>query len=189
MSVHKLRFLSALFLISLFLLSSCGYRLGTGGTLATHRTITIPYVDGDWDGDLTAAIIQAVSQSGNFQYRPEGGSLTLQASVVDVTDEDIGFRYDRTHSGRVRKSIIPDETRLIMSVDIRLIDNLTGCTLIGPVRITSDVDFDHDYYTTRGSINVFSLGQVTDVDEARDAAYTPLNKRMAHKIVDYISDY
>ncbi len=44
------------------------------------------------------------------------------------------------------------------------------------------------YYSSRKGVNVFSLGQVTDIDEARDVAEYPLHRRLAQKIVDYINN-
>lgn len=54
------------------------------------------------------------------------------------------------------------------------------------MRITADAEFDHTYYTTRDRINVFSLGQLSDIDAARDAAMVPLNRALAERIVDFV---
>lgn len=169
-------------------LAGCGYRWGQGGIVTDYRTISIPYIEGDFDGDFTATLIQQMSESGRLAYRAEGGALILQVSVFDEHDKDIGFRYDRTKHCKIRSRIIPDETRLSMSVDVVVVEAISGCEVMGPVRLTADVDFDHEYYSGQGRANVFSLGQLTDYDDARDAAYVPLYRRLSQKIVDYVND-
>lgn len=172
-----------------FLFTGCGYHWGMGGEYSAYSTISIPYVDGDWDGNLTSQIIKEMSRSGHLQVVNTGGSLILKVYIVDVWEDDVGFRYDRKKDGKIRKSIVPDETRLSISADIYLIEAFSGKILLGPVRITSETEFDHDYYSSQCGINVFSLGQFTDIDEARDAANVPLNRRLAEKIVSYINDH
>lgn len=176
-------------LIFCFLFTGCGYRWGAGGEFSPYSTISIPYVEGDWDGNLTSHIIKEMSRSGNLQVVNSGGSLILKVYIVDIWEDDVGFRYDRKKDGKIRKSIVPDETRLAISADIYLIESLSGNILLGPVRVISETEFDHDYYSSQCGINVFSLGQFTDIDEARDAAEKPLNRRLAEKIVSYINDY
>lgn len=170
-------------------LFSCGYQWGDGGLSSSYRTISVPYVEGDWNGDLTAAIVQQISQTGTLKYRVNDGDLILIVSVVDERDQDIGFRYDRKKDGKFRSRIIPDETRIFITAEMKVMEAISGTIILGPVRITADVDFDHDYYSTRGGVNIFSLGQLTDEDEAREAAHVPLNRRLAKKIVDYVNDY
>jgi hypothetical protein len=178
----------ALFCVfSLCLFAGCGYQWGQGGTISSYRTISIPYVKGDWDGDLTAALIQAVSESGSLSYRSKGGALILKVEIIDERHEDVGFRYDRKKNGHIRDSVIPDETRAIMYVDVTLLEAFSGCVVLGPARLSAEMEFDHYYYSNQGRVNIFSLGQFTDYDDARDAAQRPLNRRLALKIVDYIN--
>lgn len=180
--------LGSLFLLAI-LCSSCGYRLGTAGDLPlSYHTISIPYVEGDFDGSLTAAIIRRIGTNGCMEYRREGGALLLQAKVIEISDENIDFRYDRHKDGRIKRTIIPTETRLIETVEVAIIDAGSGCVLRGPVRISGYVEFDHDFYKSRNGINIFSLGQLTDYDAAEDAAHRPLNEVMAKKIADFVCD-
>jgi len=171
----------------LLAVTSCGYRWGEGGTLTSVHTISVPFVDGDWDGQLTSAIIRQLGVRSRYQYRSEGGSAILKVAIIDAWDDNIGFRYDRTKKGKFKSRIIPDETRFGELVEVVLIEACSGTALLGPVRISAEVDFDHDYYSSRNAINVFSLGQLTDYDEAHDAAERPLNERLAKKIVDYLN--
>lgn len=182
-----IRATSFLFLPILLLLAGCGYRWGQGSVVSSYQTISIPYVEGDEDGSLTAAIIKQISQSGTLRYCDSGGSLSLRVKLVDTNDENVSFRYDHKKDGRLSRSVIPDETRITAEVEVAVVESVSGKTIMGPVRLFADVDFDHDYYSSRHGINVFSLGQLTDYDEAYDAAQSPLNKRIAQKIVDFMN--
>lgn len=177
-----------LLLISGAGLSSCGYRMGLGEGLPTrYNSISIPYVQGDNDGSLTAAVIKEMAESGSFEYRNTGGRLTLQIKKIDLSEENIGFRYDRKKRGQLTKDIIPTETRITEIVEVTVIDSATCLNVLGPVRLAASVDFDHDYYFSRDRVNVFSLGQLSDLDEAYDAVEIPLQRKMAQKIVDYVN--
>lgn len=185
--MKKLTFAS-LFLLA-FLCSGCGYQFGTAGDLpSTYHTISVPYVQGDFDGSLTAAVIRRIGTNGCMEYRQSGGALLLQAKIIEISDENIDFRYDRHKNGSIKHTIIPTETRLFETVEVAIIDAGSGCVLRGPVRITGYVEFDHDFYKSRNGINIFSLGQLTDYDAAEDAAHRPLNEVMARKIADFVCD-
>lgn len=168
--------------------TSCGYQWGSGNELtAQYATISVPYVDGDPNGSLTAAIIEEIARSGAFEYRANGGALELVVKIVDEREENIGFRYDRKRSGKLTNEIIPVETRLIVTVEVSVVQNVSQRVVMGPVLLSASVDYDHDYYFSRNGVNIFSLGQLIDVDEATDAAQVPLNRVLAQKIVDYIT--
>lgn len=175
-----------LFFISLFLVSSCQYHFGESDLSARYRTISIPYAEGDEKGELTTEVIKAISTSGALSFQYEGGDLTLKLKIIEISDENIGFRYDRNKEGHLRNTIIPTETRQRATVEVVLIDNLTSKTVRGPTRITATVDFDHDFYSSRNAINIFSLGQLTDFDVAQDTSMHSLNRILAEKISDYI---
>jgi hypothetical protein len=175
-------------LLLLVSLTSCGYHFGHSPLSKEHTTISLPYVEGDFNGNLTSAIAHAIVQSGAYEYRSSDGELTLLAKIVDINDTNIGFRYDRKKRGKLENTIIPAETRLKLTVEITLVEAISGKVLVPPVRLSSSVDFDHEYNYSRRGVNIFSLGQLTDADAALEAAWRPLNKLMAQKIVDYICD-
>lgn len=172
----------------LLLLTSCGYQFGQGGLASRYHSISVPYVEGDRDGSLTAAIVRQLTESGDYEYKNCGGALSLDVKVIDVNDQNIGFRYDRKKSGKLQKSIIPTETRIQAVAEVTVYEAGSCCALLGPVRIQATVDFDHDYYNSRDGINIFSLGQLSDYDEAYDAVKVPLSEALAKKIVDYVND-
>jgi hypothetical protein len=178
------------YIIGLFLFgtTSCGYRCGESDLTTRYSTISVPFVEGDPDGDLTAAVVEEIAKFGAFTYTPSQGNLILQIKVVDLSDENIGFRYDRKKRGKLRKSIVPVETRVSITAEVILIEVSSGKNILGPARLTAWVDFDHNYYTSPNAENVFSLGQLNNYDAACDAVYRPLNKALAQKVVDFITD-
>lgn len=178
-------FLSALLLA--LALSSCGYRLGTGGITEQYSKISVPYVKDDLDGSLTAAIIQEIGRSSSLEYTSCPEELILEVKIIDFNDENIGFRYDRRKRGGLKKRIIPIETRMTENVEVTLTD-LSGKVILGPAVVTASIDFDHDYYSSHHSVNIFSLGQLNDIESAEDIVHIPLNQRLARAIVNYILD-
>lgn len=183
-----MRLLSRKFFLLFFFccLSSCQYHFGRGDLAERYATISIPYAEGDLRGDLTTEVIKKLSLSGAFRYVSSGGDLNLKMKVIDLSEENIGFSYDRKKCGKLKHSLIPTETRINALAEISLVEAGTGKILRGPIRIRADAEFDHTYYATRDEINVFSLGQLSDIDAARDAAMIPLNRALAERIVDYI---
>jgi hypothetical protein len=175
-------------LLLLVSLSGCGYRLGPGPLASRYATISVPYVEGDRDGDLTRELVRKLGSNGGFRYSPDCGELILRVKVVELKDKNIGFRYDVNDEGELKKSIIPVETRLTALSEVELIDSSNGEVLLGPAMISAFVEFDHEYYSSHHGVNVFSLGQLTDTYEAHDAAKHPLNIALSQKIVDFISN-
>ena len=175
------------FICAICLFSGCGYRFGQGDGLASRfSTISVPYALGDQDGALTSAIIKEIVRSGLFEYRDQNSGLVLNVKQIDLNEDNIGFRYDRKKRGTLTKDIIPTETRIITIVEVSVIEAASCQILLGPVRLSASVDYDHDYYSSRDGVNVFSLGQLSDLEAAYDAVQEPLNQAIAEKIVDYI---
>jgi hypothetical protein len=169
-----------------FLWVSCGYRTGSSDVLKSYHTIAIPFVKNDQDGRMTSALVQVISAESGLQYVKSGGDLVLLVDLLEFENENIGYRYDRKNDDKLTHSIIPTETRLMIVSQVTLFDSTMAKALAGPAKITATVDFDHDYERTRNGVNVFSLGQLTDYDEAYDAAYQPLYRILSQKIADFI---
>lgn len=168
--------------------SGCGYRFGQGTIPSTYQTISVPFICGDEDGVLTAAVIREFEQSGGLRVVNSGAQLIAQINLLDLSDENIGFRYDRNNEGCLTDHVIPTETRMIATSRFSVVDVCSGKTILGPVIMTANVDFDHDYYTSRNGVNIFSLGQLNDIDAARSAVIVPLSRVLARKIVEYINE-
>jgi len=168
-------------------LSSCGYQPGYGDLTQSYQTFSIPFVDGDQTGELTAEIIKRMSDSSGLSYASCGGDIILQVKLIELRDENIGFRYDRKKEGKLKKVIIPSEARIKALIELQVIEAVSKRVIRGPVRLTASVDFDHTYYSSRRAINVFSLGQLNDYDAAQDAVKQPLYRQLAERIVDYVT--
>lgn len=173
-------------IIAATFLTSCSYQIGYGDLVCHHKTFSIPYIDGDQTGELTAEIIKKMSDSSGLTYTSCDGDLTLDVKLVELRDENIGFRYDRKKKGKLRRVIIPSETRIKALADVKIIERVSRSTIRGPVRLSAMVDFDHTYYANRNRINVFSLGQLNDFDAAQDAVKLPLYRELAERIVDFV---
>lgn len=178
--------LNKLITLTLLVLSSCGWHVGEGELIYQYQTITVPFVSGDWQGIMTRSLVNQLATDSSFTILNEGGDLTLLVTLKDLDEEDVGFRYDQKKSGKLIEYIIPTETRLIQFAQVTLIDQSNGCTLFGPTLFEVSYDFDHDFYSARNSVNIFSLGQLTDYDEAMEAALKPLYQKLSKKIVDYM---
>lgn len=172
---------------SIFLLSGCGYHGESESPITNYHSITVPFVDGDEDGSLTSALVRAISTSCPIPYSQYSGDLILRAKILDIEEDNVGYRYDRKKSGKIRKRLIPCETRLTVQVEVS-VENRCGQAVLPKVIITANEDFDHDYYSSRNEINIFSLGQLSEVDAARDTVISPMNALISKKIVDYLSD-
>lgn len=170
----------------LLLGSSCGWRMGEGNLVENYSTISVPFAERDRQGFLTQYVIQELVERSPLRYTNQGGDLNLVVKLCTVDTENVGFRYDRKKNGELIDYIIPTETRLKAVAEVTLVDPCQNTPLLGPLLIEAWVDFDHDWYSTFGAVNIFSLGQLNDYDEAYDAALKPLYCRLARKIVDYV---
>lgn len=174
------------FLILTAFLPSCHYHFGHGELALQYATISVPYVEGDTDGSLTAEIIKKISTSGAFRYVSCDGDLLLKIKIQEIEDSNIGYRYDRKRNNHLKHSIIPSESRFVIYAEVTVLDGKKNEIVRGPILIRAGLDFDYDYYKVQHEANVFSLGQLNDVDSARDAARSPLNSRLAENIVEYL---
>jgi hypothetical protein len=171
----------------LLLLNSCGYHGEESFLSSNYSSISVPFVQGDQDGALTSAIVKELSVSSPIPYSQFSGDLVLKVKLLDVEEDNVGYRYDRKKRGALRKRLIPCETRVTAQVEVSL-ENRCGQEVLPKVIISASQDFDHDYYSSRNGVNIFSLGQLSEVDAARDTVISPLNSLISKKIVDYLSD-
>jgi hypothetical protein len=173
-------------------LQGCGYH-----TTDQQNTISVPFVKGDGNGQLTTEIIHALTATGHFEFRKSGGNLELQVAIISDTDDRIGYRYDRNPTtGKLRKNIIGVENRETITIEFKLVDGYTQEILHGPEILTASADYDYVDYnsikdltfiqpdgTPTTSID-FSLGQLDSIEGAHDDAQTPIFRKLAQKIAD-----
>ena len=169
-------------------LSSCGYRWGRGEILERYSTVCVPYAAGDEKGLFTAALIRAVTTRGSLVYTSLGADLTLKVCLFAPEDTNIGFLYapDR-HDGGISKVTSANEARLSMKAQVSLIDRRSGACVLGPLEIFAYLDYDFESDLSNVNDNHFSLGQFEMHNMAQDAAFSPLYKLLAEKIVDYVN--
>lgn len=176
-------------------LSGCGYRFSEDAE--RHNTISVPFIKGDANGQLTSELIHALSASGHYEFRKSNSNLELLVTLVSEGDERIGYRYDRNPTTeKLRKNIVGVENRETISVEAKLIDVYTQQVILGPEIITASADYDYvDYNSIRDltfiqpsgkptTIINFSLGQLDSIEGAHDDARTPIFRKLAQKIVD-----
>jgi hypothetical protein len=177
-----------------FVATSCQWR--TAPSLdkdVACRTISIPFAIGDDNGRFTTDLIADIERTGAFRYVKDNGELSLRVVFVDSKYENIGFRYDRIEAKeegvKHKKRIIPDESRSKRLAEVSVIENATGKVLLGPAYILATNDYDHQNYSLSNNVNIFSLGQLTDIDTAQDVLDIPINRKLAQEITDYIQNH
>lgn len=173
-------------LFAILSLSSCGFKAGSGELIEEFETISVCFAEGDWQGSLTQTLINEIATRTSLTYVNGGGDLSLVVVLKGLDENNIGFRYDQNKKGKRIDYIIPTETRLRVLADVTLVDQTRGAVLMGPILFEACYEFDHDFYSARNSVNIFSLGQLSDYDEALDAALKPLYQELSQKIVDYL---
>lgn len=182
----------------LILLSSCGYQLNEQRSIYA-TSLTIPYVENDFDGRVTDALIKAFSESGSFTYEPHDGILELKVKIINNDNRAIDWRYNRLPpEGRRNSDLINIEARRFIDVEVTLIDSLNDDVVLGPVVVQASYDFD--FYApdsirdvsfinsagVRQASEQFSLGQLDSVEGAFDDSWHPLSRIIAKKILDLI---
>jgi len=182
------KYLVKTLVLALLLLTGCGYHIGYNRISDEYHTLSVPFAEGDATGAFTSELIHTLSASGAFVYQPCNPDGILCIRLIEYYDENIGFRYDRDQDGEIAETIVPAETRRFVNAEVKLIDARRGCVVLGPSLIKVHVDFDHEFNSSRDAVNVFSLGQVTEIDGAIDAAARPLNRVLAQRIVDFLAN-
>jgi hypothetical protein len=168
--------------------TSCGWHVANHPQANSSRTITIPYVNGDSDGKLTAELVAQVEKEGSFTYLRDGGELTLKVILLDSKSENIGWRYKDKKLANGKKKIDPSEVRRKLLAKVEVIETATNKMLLGPAYILGSTEFDHQYYDVNNNINSFSLGQLTDIDTTYDVVDIPLYRDLAIKIAQYLEN-
>lgn len=171
----------------LLLLTSCGYHFVTTTADEHAKTVTVPAIDGDKDGSLAMNVIHELTRGSNFRYTKHQSDYILQIEVLGHRLEDIGFRYDINTRGTATRNLVPTESRENFLVEVTLVDRASNKPILGPTRILTKVDYDHDYYLNKGALNTFSLGQVNDIETTEDLLPIPLERNVARRIISFLN--
>jgi len=177
-----------------FLMAACGYQVDGLEPI----TVSVPYVVGDHEGELTEALAFALSRTANYRYVEGGGEWTLHAKIVGDRNDRIGYRYDRDpKSEKLRDNVIGIENRKDITVEVKVVKTSTGEPVLGPQKIKASIDYDYDDPNSLLDLSVvnpflgsrqpsidFSLGQLDSVSAAGEDAIYPIYRLLAKRIVD-----
>ena len=185
-----------LLLSILLLMSSCGYRFVGDGE---QKTVTIPYVIGDVEGQLTNALIRQFSSTTQFAYHPNRGQLVLKVELLEDVNDKIGFRYQRQeYTGKIKKKLFPTENRRTLTAQVCLVCTSTDDVVYGPLTVSANADYDYidegslydlTYLTPSGKlvpILAFSEGQLDSIEGAQDDVLNPLYRKLAQNILSAV---
>ncbi len=174
-------------------MTSCGYHTAASDD---KTTISIPYVTGDAQGQLTAELIRQLSNSNIYDFVRSDGDLILKVTLVGDKNDIVGFQYDlTTKKGKIERNLMAQENRRTLTAQVILTRGSTEEVVMGPVNIIATTDYDYidvnslkevSFINPHGkrekTIN-FSLGQLDSIEGAQDAALTPVYRQLAQKIV------
>jgi hypothetical protein len=163
--------------------------------------IAVGLIDGDEDGSMTQATVQALSASGRFKVVPRDGTYRLELKIIHSESESIGYRRDRQQiKGKTKKNLLAAEARKTIGVEVQLIRANISEDPVEPVVVKAWSDYDYidgdsvqDLMFTNSvgvttTVLPFSLGQLEPYDAAQEATLKPLYASLAQKIVDAIED-
>lgn len=151
-----------------------------------YKTITIPFVDGDKSGFLTAELVKQFSHSGVFEYRNNRAELELKIVLLDTNEEHIGYQFYRDENNNVVERLSPTEGRSKVLARVSLIESSSGKVVLGPKEIVASVEYDFDPDLSVDNVTEFSMGQLSSIDSAQDIARLTTNEMLSEKIIDYI---
>ncbi len=170
-------------ILFLCFLCGCGYHHDGGEKIA----VSVPYVVGDFEGELTDAIVAALSETADFRYTTGNADWVLKVKVESTKNERIGYRYDRKTLSKSKKnaleergkltntmdhddcdkfegtknSVIGIENRRGITVKVSVINAETGKLILGPQIIQADSDFD--YFNPKSLQDLSYVDPVTGV--------------------------
>ncbi len=173
-------------------LTSCGYHTAASDD---KTTISVPYVEGDNQGQFTAEIIRQLTYSDVYDFVKQDGDLVLKVVLVGDQNDVIGFQYDRTiKKGKIETNLMPTENRRMLTAQVTLTDTGTNEIVLGPLNVSATGDFDYidvnslkalsfiNPHGKRKKVINFSLGQLDSIEGAQDAVVTPVYRQLAQKI-------
>jgi hypothetical protein len=151
-------------------------------------------VRGDEEGFLTNALISALDRTGLYDYVNSGGDLELKVSIVGDSEEVIGYRYDRSHSGHIEQNLFETENRRHVAAEITLYRGSEETPILGPLVVTASAEFDYiDVSSLRELAFIgphgktekvidFSQGQLDSIEGGEDNVLNPLYNQLARRI-------
>jgi hypothetical protein len=190
--MRSIPFLNLKLLLIALSFTSCGYHTAVSDN---KTTISIPYVEGDAQGQFTAELIRQLTNSDIYEFVKKDGDLDLKVTIVGDKSDIIGFQYDLSHKkGKIERNLMAEENRRTLTAQVTLTDTSTEKVVMGPVNISTSTDFDYidvnslkevsfiNAHGNREKTISFSLGQLDSIEGAQDAALTPIYRQLAQNI-------
>ena len=175
-----------IFLVSSFFLASCA-SWHLSDSMTHPKTVHIPYAVGDSTGEFTRRVISEVSKQPGFSV-DDSGQYLLTIRLLDSKEQKLGYRFDPIDLDKGKREIIPNESRALVLAEVSLKDTFSNKIVLGPAYILGGIDFDHQQNTINNDTNDFSLGQLTDIETARDVTYIPLYRDLSIKIATWLQN-
>ncbi len=179
--------------LALLTLTGCGYS-AVHGKDDQRVSLSIPYFSGDYEGELTQAVVRACAHSFAFDYTSSSeGRWTLIGAICTDEVEDIGFTYDLTGNSnpleKRQNPLIANEGKRKVKVKVSLVDSLSGKVVYGPFFVDASVcfdfinpDFRKDVLFGSTETIAFSLGQLDSRFGAQQAAAGKAYRGIAEQI-------
>lgn len=166
-------------------IQSCGYRsAGNYNALSRYQSITVPYVEGDEEGDVTTQIIQALAEAGVWKYHALDAQLSLKVKILKIKREDVGYDRFYNQNNQIERWMVPNERRLSILAEVSVVEESTQKTILGPLELSESVKLDFNPEYSETNLVRFSLAQYDFVENAERTAHKPLNQRLAKIIVN-----
>jgi hypothetical protein len=186
------------FLLILVGCISCDYRWDLDYPGHRKPTFYILPIEGDYDGELSKVLGEAIESSGLAFTTSYKGDYELALKLLDSRFEPIGFKRDQLAIKEESKlNLSANEERLIVSFSLSLIGaNLQN---LGPFYFSCYSDYDFveadslddltfiDSSGNRKNVLTLSLGQLDSLESARESAWNSVCYQVAQKVVDVIS--
>jgi hypothetical protein len=186
--------------LSLILLSGCGYQWKTDYPNGTRPTLMVPFIAKDTESLLTSEIISSLDASGMVDLVSKDGDYRLEVKIKGGGNAQIGYRRNPQRiNGKIKKNLIPTEGRQGLTLEASLYRGCTKERVYGPYKLSVDAEYDYvdgdsfedlTFISSSGDVVEvlpFSLGQLESVESAQEAVKRSLYRKMAQKIVDVIS--
>lgn len=172
-------------------MTGCGYHAASS---EEKTTLSIPYVEGDSQGQLTAELVRQITNYGIYDFVKKDGDLTLKVSLVGDKNDIIGFQYDLTEKkGKIERNLMAQENRRIITAEVIVTRGCTEEIVVGPLNISASTDYDYIDVNSLKTVSFindgkrektisFSLGQLDSIEGAQDASLAPIYRQLAQKI-------
>lgn len=148
------------------------------------RAIHVPFVQHDMDGQLTAALVEALAHSGVIMDKDS--PLVLEVDLAGQHMNSVGYTYGYDDQGNPTTALYPSEARYHWMCKVALKDTQADIYLAPMQKLDVSVDFDYQTDDMPYNEVQFSVGQLNLREEASASSQVLLCKKMARAITDWL---